>query len=120
MLNVRTDGELREWPGSESVADRGGAMADKSERLSVRLNEVDRLLIESAAAAAGVTMTEFLLQSAREKAESQIPEEELLVLPSEDFDWLLDLVEGEPKPNPEFARSLAKVREMWGGLPWEQ
>lgn len=113
MLDVRTE--------ADRALSRGGSMAEKTERLNVRLDAKDRLLIETAAASAGLTISEFLLQSARQKAEEQILDEQIMVVPSETFDWLLDLVEAPAKHDEKFERTLQRVRDNNGGkLPWEQ
>lgn len=106
--------------GRASLSGKSGAMAAKSERFNMRMEANDRLLIESAAAARGMSLSEFVLESARREAEDSLLDQSVTIVNAEYWDWLTELVQREPQVDEKLQRTMQRVRERFGSLPWEQ
>jgi uncharacterized protein (DUF1778 family) len=90
------------------------AMEEKSGRLTFRLSERQQSLIRAGAASRGMTMTDFVLESACAHAELSIMDRNIIMLPGQEFDEWLARSNEPPRDMPEvderFVRSAMKTR----------
>lgn len=77
--------------------------------INLRIDARSRQLIDDAAAALGKTRTEFMIESARDRAIDALLDQRLFVLPSEQFDELLDILENPPEPRPKLRALMART-----------
>jgi len=103
-----------------SLSEKSGAMAAKSERFNMRMEANDRLLIESAAAARGMSLSEFVLESARREAEDSLLDQSVTIVNAEYWDWLTELVEREPQVDEKLQRLIEKHGHPKNWLPSER
>lgn len=76
--------------------------------INLRIDARSRQLIDDAAAALGKTRTEFMIESARDRAIDALLDQRLFVLPSEQFDELLGILENPPEPGPKLRRLMQR------------
>ncbi len=73
--------------------------ATKTERISARVDESVFEILTRAAALVGSTVNQFLVQSALEKAQNVIEEENIIRLSAESAKRFFDAIENPPAPN---------------------
>ena len=71
---------------------------EKAERLEARISAEQKRLFLQAASLQGRTLTEFVIDSAREKAESVIREQELMTLSARDRKVFIHALLAAPAP----------------------
>lgn len=80
--------------------------------INLRLSVKERDLIDTAAAASGTTRTEFVLESARQRAVDVMLDQRFFSLGAEAFDAFTRALESPPLPNDRL-RSLMAKRPPW-------
>lgn len=85
------------------------ATSRKSRRIEVRIDEEERRLEEAAAAALGVSLSEFVRQSARGRAEEVLRERREIALDDEAARRLLDALDADAPPPPEMRELFART-----------
>ncbi|MBU6330611.1 MAG: DUF1778 domain-containing protein [Acidobacteria bacterium] len=84
-------------------------MATKTARAELRLSEQERLHIEAGAAAAGTTLSAFIIAAAMEQADAAIARSTVTEVPSDYFDELLGAID-HAAPAPALAAAARRVR----------
>lgn len=83
----------------------------KQDRIGARVpHEVYETLCR-AAELTGATVNQFLVQAALKEAQEVIEREEVIRLSPRDWNWLLDLMENPPKPNPALKAALKRYQK---------
>jgi uncharacterized protein (DUF1778 family) len=83
----------------------------KQDRIGARVpHEVYETLCR-AAELTGATVNQFLVQAALKEAQEVIEREEVIRLSPRDWNWLLDLMENPPKPNPALKVALKRYQK---------
>lgn len=86
----------------------------KNERITVRVSEQVKETLSSAAKIMGVTLNQFLIQSALEKAKQVIETEWTIHLSKRDAELLIASLDNPPKPNKRLKEAFAKYNEKVG------
>jgi uncharacterized protein (DUF1778 family) len=86
--------------------------ATRTTTINLRVSQVTRQLIDTAAAAVGKSRTEFMLESARQHAIDVLLDQRLFVLTAEQHDAFLNALENPPLPNAELKKLLAS-KSTW-------
>lgn len=103
MTNVSTS--------SNGITDQGAPDAKGS--INLRIEARSRRLIDEAAAALGKTRTEFMIESARERAIDVLLDQRLFELDGERFDAFVKALDQPPAPGPKL-EALARRVPSWG------
>ncbi|MCB1598389.1 MAG: DUF1778 domain-containing protein [Xanthomonadales bacterium] len=82
--------------------------ATKSARIALRAPPQIMVVIEQAAALAGVSTSEFILQSACAAAHQALAEANTLVLSARDFEAFVAAGENPPKPSDALRKLMAR------------
>ena len=80
--------------------------------LSVRVNAVERALLEEAARDAGATLSDFVRRKSVEAAEEEILNRSRVVIPAEHWEAFEAWLERPPKLNPKLAE-LMRTAPIW-------
>jgi len=80
----------------------------RNERLDLRINSEIKTLFSRAAEFSGMTMTAFVIEAARERAQKLIEQNERLVLNNEARDMLMDMLANPPEPIESLRRAAEK------------
>jgi uncharacterized protein (DUF1778 family) len=83
----------------------------KTERISARVDEQVYATLTRAAALVGSTVNQFLVQSALERAQAVIEEENIIRLSAESAQRFFDAIENPPAPNEKLLAALRAHRE---------
>lgn len=84
----------------------------KQERLAARLSAEQKQLIEHAAALSGLSLTDFVVQSAQAAAEEVIQRREVIRLSAQDSAAFADALLNPPEPNEALIAALRGAREF--------
>ena len=87
---------------------RSATSAVQRARLEARVSAEQKALFERAAALQGVSLTDFLVQSAQAAAEATIRSRETLALTARDTAVLVEALLNPPPPNEALRRALAR------------
>jgi len=83
----------------------------KQDRIGARVpREVYEMLCR-AAELSGATVNQFLVHSALKEAQAVIEREEVIRLSPRDWNWLLELMENPPKPNPKLKAAMKRYQK---------
>ncbi|MDE0392060.1 MAG: DUF1778 domain-containing protein [Rhodospirillales bacterium] len=82
-------------------------------QVNFRLSEERLALIDRAAAARGVTRTEFVLRSSEAAAIEALSERPVITLDDEAYDAFIAMLDAPVKPNPDLKALFARR------LPWD-
>jgi|ERR1700757_4331832 uncharacterized protein (DUF1778 family) len=82
--------------------------------INLRVPQVTRQLIDSAAAAIGKSRTEFMLESARQHAIDVLLDQRLFVLNAEQHEAFMAVLDNPPMPNAALKQLLSSKS------PWEK
>jgi len=115
-MNTRRNKTERElnMPAAAAVAHRNDADDRRGVIINLRASANLRDLIDRAAALLGQNRTEFMLDSARLRAEDVLLDQRLFFLNETQYQEFLDLLDAPPKPSEELRRLLTKK------APWEK
>jgi uncharacterized protein (DUF1778 family) len=86
----------------------------KADRLAARVTPAQKRLIERAAALRGTTVTEFVVASAHEAAQSTIKDFEVLHLQEEAREVFINAVLHPPAPNAAARAAAKRYRKIMG------
>jgi uncharacterized protein (DUF1778 family) len=82
------------------------AVSPKREALNMRITSDERPLVDRAAAACGVTRTDFILAAARAAAEGTLVEATLVRATPEVFAEFVSRLDAAPTPNARLSRTM--------------
>lgn len=82
--------------------------------INLRATNHVRDLIDRAAAALGQSRSEFMLDTARQRAEGVLLDQQLFTLDERQYQAFIDLLDNPPKPNAELKKLFATR------APWER
>ncbi len=88
--------------------------AARTTTINLRVSQVTRQLIDTAAAVVGKSRTEFMLESARQHAIDVLLDQRLFVLNAEQHDAFMSALDNPPLPNAELKKLLSSKS------PWEK
>jgi uncharacterized protein (DUF1778 family) len=80
--------------------------------ISLRVPEKTRYLIDSAAAAVGKSRTDFMLDSARDRAIDVLLDQRLFVLEPDVYDAFVAALDNPPPPGEKFV-AFMKRKPLW-------
>jgi uncharacterized protein (DUF1778 family) len=89
---------------SGTTAKRPANSAVKGRRLSLRVEERDRVLFDRAADANRETLTQFLVAGGRERAERLLADRTRFQLSPDAWEELVAIMDRDARPNPQLAR----------------
>lgn len=81
----------------------------KKQRIDLRLTDEDKKMIEEAAAMTNQTVTQFLVNSASERAAEVIEQRRRLILSEESWNRVMDAIENPPAPNDKLKRAAKRL-----------
>lgn len=82
----------------------------KDQRLNLRIEEGDRVLFDTVARARRETLTQFLVESGRERAERLLADRHRFVLHPDQFEALLEAMDRPAQVQAELADLLTRAR----------
>ena len=88
-----------------------GTTTAKQDRIGARVPHEVYETLRRAAELSGATVNQFLVQSALKEAQAVIEREEVIRLSARDWNWLLDLMENPPKPNPKLKAAIKRYQK---------
>lgn len=91
-----------------------GATTGRSGAINLRIADSDRNLIDAAAAASGKSRTDFMLESARERAVDVLLDQRLFALGPAEWDAFSAALDAPPPANDALKALMAKTP------PWER
>jgi uncharacterized protein (DUF1778 family) len=91
---------------------RAKPRAGRGATIHIRAPQQTKELIETAAGAVGKTLSEFMLESARQHATDVLLDQRLFVLDSEQYDAFTHALDN-PLPAGPKLKSLMKKRPLW-------
>jgi uncharacterized protein (DUF1778 family) len=83
----------------------------KLERLEARLTVAQKRLLRRAARIEGRSVTDFVVNAAREAAERTIRQKELIVLSARDREVFVDAILNPPAPNARLREAVKRYRK---------
>ncbi len=86
-------------------------MAGKTERISARVDERVFETLTRAAALVGSTVNQFLVQSALERAQNVIEEQDIIRLSAKDSEKFFNAIENPPPPNEKLLAAFRAHKE---------
>ncbi|QHO77895.1 antitoxin [Bradyrhizobium sp. CCBAU 051011] len=89
-----------------------GRVQKSSANIHIRAPQQTKQLIDTAAAAVGKTLSEFVLDSARQHAIDVLLDQRLFVLDAEKYDAFIDALDNPPPAGPAL-KALMKRRPLW-------
>lgn len=85
-------------------------MADRKQQVNLRINEQDRALFDEAAECRDETLTQFLVESGRERAERLLADRNRFVLDEEQWQELMEMLDRPPRVNPGLVDLFSRPR----------
>lgn len=85
-------------------------MADRKKQLNLRINEQDRALFDEAAESRNETLTQFLVESGRERAQRVLADRNRFVLDEEQWQELMEMLDRPPRVNPGIVDLFSRPR----------
>lgn len=79
----------------------------KDNRLHIRCDKEARRLLDKAAAYSRMNLSEFVLKTAVEQAQSVVEAHESITLSQDDFEAFLEALDRPAQPNPALQKALA-------------
>lgn len=83
----------------------------KKQRIDLRLSDDDKSLIEEAAAMSNLTITQFMVATASERAAQVIEEHRRLVLNEDSWNRVMDAIDNPPAPNERLKRAARRLKD---------
>ena len=84
----------------------------KKQRIDLRLSDDDKSMIEEAAAITNQSVTQFMLNSASERAAAVIEEHRRIVLNEDSWKSVMDALDTPPEPNEKLKRAARRLLDM--------
>jgi uncharacterized protein (DUF1778 family) len=85
-------------------------MAESKQQINLRVDPRDRALFDRAADAQHETLTQFLVESGRERAERLLADRTHFVLGSEEWQELMEALDRPPRVNPGLADLFSRPK----------
>jgi uncharacterized protein (DUF1778 family) len=85
-------------------------MAGTKQQLNLRIDSEDRALFDQAATARHETLTQFLVESGRERAERLLADRTYFALGSEEWKQLMEALDRPPRANPGLVDLFSRPR----------
>lgn len=79
---------------------------NRTEKLDLRLTAAAKRALQSAAEASHKTLSDFVLESALQRADSVLADRQVFRLDAEKWKAFLDALDAKPKPRPRLQRLL--------------
>jgi len=84
----------------------------KSERVTARISEDVKQILQQAATLSGATLNQFLVQAALEKAQRMIEQENIIRLTQQDSVWFCQLLDSSvPQITPKLKRAIQRYQQ---------
>lgn len=83
----------------------------KDTRLYIRCQTPQKNLIEEAAAALGMSVSDYILSTMIERSASEIQRRNRLALSHAAFEQLHEFMQSEPQPSPELVENLSRYQK---------
>ncbi|VYU05615.1 DUF1778 domain-containing protein [Metakosakonia massiliensis] len=84
----------------------------KKQRIDLRLTDDDKSMIEEAAAITNQSVTQFMLNSASERAAEVIEQHRRVVLNEESWAKVMNALSNPPAPNEKLKRAAKRLSDM--------
>lgn len=84
----------------------------KKQRIDLRLNENDKSLIEEAAAMTNQSISQFMVNTASQRAAEIIDQHRRLILSEQSWNLVQDAINNPPEPNSRLKRAAKRLQEM--------
>lgn len=84
----------------------------KKQRIDLRLTDADKSMIEEAAAMTNQTVTQFLVNSASERAAEVIEQHRRLLLSEASWNQVMDAIENPPEPGDKLKRAARRLQNL--------
>lgn len=84
----------------------------KKQRIDLRLSDEDKSLIEEAAAMTNQTITQFMVNSASERAAEVIEQHRRLILNEASWNQVMDAISNPPSPDNRLKRAAKRLEDM--------
>ncbi|MEO3991572.1 type II toxin-antitoxin system TacA family antitoxin [Pseudocitrobacter cyperus] len=84
----------------------------KKQRIDLRLSDDDKSMIEEAAAITNQSVTQFMLNSASERAAAVIEEHRRIVLNEDSWKRVMDALDTPPELNEKLKRAARRLLDM--------
>ena len=81
-------------------------------RINIRLTQEIKAMIEEAASITGMSLTDFLVSSAKEKAEQAVEQHNSFLASQRDRELFFDALMDPAEPNDRLKAAAAKYKEM--------
>jgi len=91
---------------------RSKSRVERDATIHIRAPKQTKELIETAASAVGKTLSEFILESARQSAIDVLLDQRLFVLDSAQYDAFMQALDNPPPAGPKL-KALMKRRPLW-------
>lgn len=85
-------------------------MASRKQQLNLRIDPQDRALFDEAADAQNETLTQFLVESGRERAQRLLADRYRFVLDPEQWQELMEMLDRPPRVNPGLVDLFSRPR----------
>lgn len=86
--------------------------AQKNQRIDLRLSMEDKNMIEEAAAMTNQTVTQFMLNSASERAAEIIEQHRRIVLNDASWEQVMDAISNPPMPVAKLKRAARRLKDL--------
>jgi Uncharacterized protein conserved in bacteria len=83
----------------------------KKQRIDLRLSDDDKCLIEEAAAMSNLTITQFMVATASERAAQVIEQHRRLMLSEDSWNRVMDAIDNPPEPNERLKRAVRRLKD---------
>ena len=90
-------------------------VAQRQERISIRLSPQSKRKLERAAAYSDKTLTDFMVDVALQKADTVVREHEVITLNAEEWERFQELLLNPPEPNEKLKEAFAWYGRVTGG-----
>ena len=87
-------------------------LAEKRERLDVRLSHEQKVLMQRAAALEGTTLSNFVIRSVQQAAEHAVREHQVITLSTRDSLVLAEALLNPPAPSTRLRTAAARHQQM--------
>jgi uncharacterized protein (DUF1778 family) len=85
-------------------------MADRKKQVNLRISEQDRALFDEAADYRDETLTQFLVESGRERAQRLLADRNTFVLDEEQWQEFTEMLDRPPRVNPGLVDLFSRPR----------
>jgi uncharacterized protein (DUF1778 family) len=90
---------------------------EQNDQLTTRLSRNDALKLQDAADRSGMSLDEFIVQAALEKADMLLDPERTIYFSQNDATMLIKMLDNPRKPNAALMKAFKRFKEMENGSP---